>query len=114
MHIDTPEIAGEATNLSYYEVILRDGRTVGHVSSGGYALHAGRSIAMGYVAAEMALTREQFDIQKSGRALPCTRSTHPSLRSRRSVNAGLLPQPGTRSALANPDLFKLPRASGWA
>ena len=37
------------------EAILKDGDCVGYVSSGGYAHHAGKSMAMGYVPTELAV-----------------------------------------------------------
>ena len=46
------------------EAILKDGVAVGYVSSGSFAHHAGRPMAMGYVAAENAAagTRLQIEI----------------------------------------------------
>ena len=40
--------------VAHDEAILKDGVPVGYVSSGGYAHHVGKSMAMGYVAAEFA------------------------------------------------------------
>ena len=42
----------DGIDVSNDEAILKDGVAVGYVSSGGYAHHVGRSVAMGYVAAE--------------------------------------------------------------
>jgi dimethylglycine dehydrogenase len=44
----------DGIDVSNDEAILRDGVAIGYISSGGYAHHAGRSMAMGYVAAEHA------------------------------------------------------------
>ena len=52
--IDNPEIDGEGIDVSNDEAILKGDKTVGYVSSGGYAHHVGRSMAMGYVPAEHA------------------------------------------------------------
>jgi dimethylglycine dehydrogenase len=46
-----------------YESILKAGAPVGQVTSGGYAHWAGKSMAMGYVAAEHAVDGAEFDIQ---------------------------------------------------
>ena len=43
--VDGIDVAGD-------EAILKDGRAVGYVSSGGFAHHVGRSMALGYVASE--------------------------------------------------------------
>ena len=45
----TMTIAVEGIDVSNDEAILKDGVAVGYVSSGGYAHHAGVSMAMGYV-----------------------------------------------------------------
>ena len=47
---------------SGYESILKDGRAVGQVTSGGYAHWAGKSIALGYVEAALANDGETFTI----------------------------------------------------
>ena len=49
MVIDTDEM-----DVAHDEAILKDGVPVGYVSSGGYAHHVGKSMAMGYVAAVFA------------------------------------------------------------
>ncbi len=46
-----------------YESILKDGQSVGQVTSGGYAHWAGHSMAMGYVDAAHATDGAQFEIQ---------------------------------------------------
>jgi dimethylglycine dehydrogenase len=45
-----------------YETILKDGEAVGQVTSGGYAHWAGKSMAMGYVKAELAREGETFEV----------------------------------------------------
>jgi dimethylglycine dehydrogenase len=44
--IDTP------IDVSLDEAILKEGKAIGYVSSGGYAHHVGKSMAMGYVSSE--------------------------------------------------------------
>ncbi|MBA3505558.1 MAG: aminomethyl transferase family protein [Betaproteobacteria bacterium] len=45
-----------------YETILKDGKAVGQVTSGGYAHWTGKSIAMGYVRSDLAQDGETFVI----------------------------------------------------
>ncbi len=54
----------DGIDVSNDEAILSDGRAVGYVSSGGYAHHVGKSMAMGYVEADLAAggTRLQVEI----------------------------------------------------
>jgi hypothetical protein len=51
--------------VSGYESILKDGKAVGQVTSGGYAHWAGKSVAMGYVQADLANDGENFVIGSS-------------------------------------------------
>jgi dimethylglycine dehydrogenase len=55
-----------------YESILRDGRAVGQVTSGGYAHWAGKSMAMGYVEAGLAKDGESFTIDIFGESRRAT------------------------------------------
>jgi len=48
------------------EAILNDGEAVGYVSSGGYAHRVGKSMAMGYVAAEHANAGNTLDVEILG------------------------------------------------
>ncbi len=48
----TMTIDVDGIDVSNDEAILKDGRAVGYVSSGGFAHHVGRSMALGYVASE--------------------------------------------------------------
>jgi dimethylglycine dehydrogenase len=45
-----------------YETILKDGESVGQVTSGGYAHWADQSVAMGYVRSDLAKEGETFAI----------------------------------------------------
>ena len=49
------------------EAILKDGRCVGYISSGGYAHHVGRSMAMGYVPPELAAEGTSLEVEIDGR-----------------------------------------------
>ncbi|MBB4304236.1 aminomethyltransferase [Rhodobium orientis] len=49
--------------------IMHDGKTVGRVTSGGFAPTVGAPIAMGYVAADLAATGTELDLMVRGRAL---------------------------------------------
>jgi dimethylglycine dehydrogenase len=50
-----------------YEVVLKDGNPVGHVTSGGYGHCVGKSLACGYVPADLARDGEVFAIDILGR-----------------------------------------------
>ena len=75
--IDAPTIDGEPIDVSNDEAILRDGASVGYVSSGGYAHHVGQSMAMGYVPTENAVTDERFDVEILGEMFPARVHTTP-------------------------------------
>ena len=61
MVIDTDEM-----DVAHDEAILKDGVPVGYVSSGGYAHHVGKSMAMGYVAAEFAAAGTTLQVEILG------------------------------------------------
>ena len=52
------------------EAIWFDGAVSGWVTSGGYAHHSGKSVAMGYVPREIADEANGFEIELLGRRLP--------------------------------------------
>lgn len=54
----------DGVDVSNDEAIMKDGEAVGYISSGGYAHRVGRSMAMGYVPAELAAggTKVQVEI----------------------------------------------------
>ncbi len=60
----------DGIDVSNDEAILKDGAAVGYVSSGGYAHHVGRSMAMGYVATEFAAPGTRLDIEILGQTYP--------------------------------------------
>ena len=61
MVIDTNGI-----DVAHDEAILKDGVPVGYVSSGGYAHHVGKSMAMGHVAAEFAAAGTTLQVEILG------------------------------------------------
>ncbi len=52
------------------EAILKDGEAIGYVSSGGYAHHIGKSMAMGYVATEHASPGTRLQVEIIGEMYP--------------------------------------------
>ncbi|WP_136441797.1 GcvT family protein [Pacificoceanicola onchidii] len=56
----------DGIDVSSDEAILKDGEAVGYVSSGGYAHRAGKSMAMGYVAAEHAVPGTALQVEILG------------------------------------------------
>ena len=61
MTIDTDDI-----DVSNDEAILKDGKCVGYVTSGGFAHHVGKSMALGYVPAELAADGTELDVEING------------------------------------------------
>ena len=61
------------------EPIYRDGKIVGYVTSGMYAHHADKSVAMGYIPAEMAeeFSDDLFRVEVFGEMLPATILSEP-------------------------------------
>jgi dimethylglycine dehydrogenase len=56
----------DGIDVSNDEAILKDGRAVGYVSSGGYAHHVRKSVAMGYVEAELAAGGTKLQVELLG------------------------------------------------
>jgi dimethylglycine dehydrogenase len=63
VQVDGRDVTGD-------EAILADGACVGHVTSGGYAHHVGRSVAFGYVKSEFAAHGQSLEIEIDGRMWP--------------------------------------------
>jgi dimethylglycine dehydrogenase len=61
MTIDTDDI-----DVSNDEAILKDGECVGYVTSGGYAHHLQRSMALGYVPSDLAHGGTSFEVEING------------------------------------------------
>lgn len=59
------------------EAILKDGVCVGYVSSGGYTHHVGRSMALGYVPAELAAHGTALTVEINGAFVPAEVTAHP-------------------------------------
>lgn len=72
-----PLIVDSDVDVVGYESIVRDGKAVGQVTSGGYAHWAGKSMAMGYVKAEHARDGETFLINIFGEDRPARVATMP-------------------------------------
>ena len=58
--IDTP------IDVTLDEAIMKDGAAIGYISSGGYAHHVGKSMAMGYVATEFAAAGTAVEVEILG------------------------------------------------
>lgn len=57
-------------DVSNDEAIMRDGEAIGYVSSGGYAHHAGKSVALGYLPAELAEAGTAVEVEIMGQRYP--------------------------------------------
>ena len=53
-------------DVSNDEAILHEGAAVGYISSGGFAHHVGRSMAMGYVPAELSAGGQKLEVEILG------------------------------------------------
>ena len=62
----TMTINVEGIDVSNDEAILKDGKAIGYVSSGGYAHRVGKSMAMGYVMAEHAEPGSKLQVEILG------------------------------------------------
>ncbi|MBT7615233.1 MAG: FAD-dependent oxidoreductase [Alphaproteobacteria bacterium] len=65
MVVETDDI-----DVSNDEAVLKDGEAVGYVSSGGYAHHVGKSVALGYVPTALANVGSKVDIEINGEVYP--------------------------------------------
>jgi dimethylglycine dehydrogenase len=65
MIIDTDDI-----DVCNDEAILKDGECVGYVTSGGFAHHLQKSMALGYVPAALATAGSSFDVEINGEMYP--------------------------------------------
>ena len=66
MVIDEPKIEGEGIDVSNDEAVLKGGEAVGYVSSGGFAHHVGKSMALGYVPAADAVGGAKLEVEILG------------------------------------------------
>ena len=69
--IDTP------IDVTLDEAILKDGNAVGYVSSGGYAHHVGKSMAMGYVETAHSAPGTQLEVEIIGEFYPAVVQENP-------------------------------------
>jgi dimethylglycine dehydrogenase len=65
MSIDTTDI-----DVSNDEAILRDGECIGYVTSGGYAHHIGKSMALGYIPTELVEEGQALEVEINGTMYP--------------------------------------------
>ena len=72
MIIDTNDI-----DVVNDEAIMKDGKCVGYVSSGGYAHHVGKSMAMGYVPPELSQDGTSLEVEINGDFYPATVVANP-------------------------------------
>lgn len=70
--IDTDDI-----DVSRDEAIFHNGECVGYVTSGGYAHYCQRSVALGYVAAELAVHEQKFEVEMLGEFYPAKLTAQP-------------------------------------
>ncbi len=56
----------DGIDVSNDEAVLHDGKAVGYVSSGGYAHHVGKSVAMGYVPSQIAKAGAKLQVEILG------------------------------------------------
>ena len=62
--IDTP------IDVTLDEAIMKDGEAIGYISSGGYAHHVQKSLAMGYVSSEHASAGSKLEVEILGEMYP--------------------------------------------
>jgi dimethylglycine dehydrogenase len=72
MTIDTDDI-----DVSNDEAILKNGACVGYVTSGGYAHHVQKSMALGYVPAELAAHGTALEVEINGEMYPAEITAEP-------------------------------------
>lgn len=60
------DIAAEDADVINDEPVLLDGKPVGWITSGGYAHHVGKSVALGYVPANLAEPDQSFEVEILG------------------------------------------------
>ncbi len=71
MVIDTSNAEGTGDiDVSNDEAIFKDGDCVGYITSGGYAHHVGKSMALGYVPPELAVDDTELEVEILGAKYP--------------------------------------------
>jgi dimethylglycine dehydrogenase len=59
------------------EAILKDGKCIGYITSGGYAHHVGHSMALGYVPRDQAENGTRIDVEINGSLFPAQVTAQP-------------------------------------
>ncbi|MCC6471326.1 MAG: glycine cleavage system protein T, partial [Alphaproteobacteria bacterium] len=59
------------------EPVWHDGKVVGWITSGGYAHHVGKSVALGYIPAELAKSGGGFEVEIIGERRKATLAPRP-------------------------------------
>jgi dimethylglycine dehydrogenase len=59
------------------EPVWHEGKVVGWITSGGYAHHVGKSVALGYVPAELARASGKFEVEIIGERRAATLAPRP-------------------------------------
>jgi len=72
MTIDTKDI-----DVSNDEAILKNNKSVGYITSGGYAHHIQKSMALGYVPEELSKHETIFDVEINGKLYPAKVTDRP-------------------------------------
>ena len=68
--LSAPLSAQPQRTVTLDEAILKDGQAIGYISSGGYAHHVGKSMAMGYVETAYAEAGTVVDVEILGEMYP--------------------------------------------
>ena len=66
----TMVVETDDVDVSNDEAILKDGECVGYVTSGGYAHHVGKSMALGYVPTALAADETSLEVEILGQTYP--------------------------------------------
>jgi dimethylglycine dehydrogenase len=66
----TMVVETDDTDVCNDEAIMNDGQAVGYVSSGGYAHHVGKSVALGYLPTALAAAGTQVEVEIMGQLYP--------------------------------------------
>jgi glycine cleavage system T protein len=76
------QLADPQPLLYHAETVLRDGKVVGYLASGGYGHHLGAAIGLGYVSCEVAMPTAEllgarYEIEVAGERIPALASLKP-------------------------------------
>ena len=62
MIVETKDI-----DVTYNEAVLKDGKSIGYITSGGFAHYVKKSIAYSYLNEEILKTNEKFQVEINGK-----------------------------------------------